>query len=123
MDPTAGTNFPAILPVMGGGFPPYNCLAHYDFGTGAVEKYFPGPMHFVQEPVFLPRSESAAEGDGYLIALVNNYSTMASELHILDTKDFTKAQAVVNLPVRLRAGLHGNWVDGQELKNYRRSEE
>lgn len=49
------------------------------------------------------------------MALVNNYKTMSSELHIVDTKDFEKAQAIVHLPIRLRAGPHGNWVDGQDL--------
>lgn len=69
----------------------------------------------VQEPVFVPRSNDAPEGDGYLMALVNNYATMSSELHVVDTKDFSKARAVVKLNIRLRAGLHGNWVDSREL--------
>jgi carotenoid cleavage dioxygenase-like enzyme len=116
MDPTLGTKFPAILPVIGGGYPPYNSVGHYNMKAKKPTKYFPGPMHFVQEPVFVPRSETAEEGDGFLIFLVNNYQTMSSELHIVDTTDFSKAQAVVDLPVRLRAGLHGNWVDGQDLE-------
>lgn len=115
MDPAAGTDFATIMPVAGGGFPPYNTLAHLDLKTGKLEKYFPGPTHFVQEPIFIPRSSAAIEGDGFLVALVNNYSTMSSELHILDTKNFESVQAVVKLPVRLRHGLHGNWVDAQEL--------
>jgi len=68
----------------------------------------------VQEPVFIPRHGSTEEGDGYLLVLVNNYAAaMSSELHLVDTKDFSKPKAVVLLPVRLRHGLHGNWVDGQ----------
>jgi carotenoid cleavage dioxygenase len=47
---------------------------------------------------------------------VNNYELMTSELHLVDTRDFSKPQAIVLLPIRLRAGLHGNWVDGQELE-------
>lgn len=115
MDPKLGTNFPAIAPVMGGGHAPYNALGHIDLQTREVRKYFPGPTHLCQEPVFIPRSAGAPEGDGWLMALVNNYATMASELHIVDTKDFTKACAIIYLPIRLRAGLHGNWVDAQEL--------
>jgi carotenoid cleavage dioxygenase-like enzyme len=46
---------------------------------------------------------------------VNNYSNMLSELHIVDTTDFEKPCAIVSLPVRLRPGLHGNWVDAQDL--------
>ncbi|KAH8586910.1 putative lignostilbene dioxygenase [Bisporella sp. PMI_857] len=115
MDMTAPTNWPAILPVMGGGFPPYNSFGHLNLKTKVFEKYFPGPTHFTQEPVFVPRSEQADEGDGYLMALVNNYETMSSELHIIDTRDFSKARAIVYLPVRLRPGLHGNWVDAKDM--------
>ncbi|KAI1450435.1 carotenoid oxygenase [Annulohypoxylon stygium] len=115
MVPQLGTNFAAIAPVLGGGYPLYNALGHLDHETGKLETYFPGPTHMVQEPVFVPRSEGAPEGDGFLIALVNNYATMSSELHIVDTQNFTVAKAVVLLNLRLRAGLHGNWVDSKEL--------
>ncbi|KAK3896971.1 carotenoid oxygenase [Staphylotrichum tortipilum] len=116
MDPSLGTDFPAIAPQLGGGYPLYNSLAHLDLETRKTEVYFPGRTHMVQEPVFIPRRGSSEEGDGYLLALVNNYSSMGSELHLLDTKDFTKAKAVILLPVRLRQGLHGNWVDSEDLK-------
>lgn len=111
MDPSRGTDFGRIAPVMGGGYPPYNCIAHIDHRSGKTDVYFPGTTHLVQEPVFIPRANSTREGDGYLMALVNNYSTMLSELHILDSSDLTKAKAVVLLPLRLRPGLHGNWVE------------
>ena len=115
MDPSLGTDFATISPKLGGGYPLYNSLAHVDVKTGETQVYFPGRTHMVQEPVFIPRKGSEVEGDGYLLALVNNYDTMSSELHLLDTKDFTKAQAVILLPIRLRHGLHGNWVDARDL--------
>ncbi|KAK5412239.1 transcriptional regulatory protein rco1 [Exophiala xenobiotica] len=115
MDKAAGTNWPAIAPVMGGGSPPYNSIGHLNAQTGQLEKYFAGPTTLLQEPIFIPRSDASDEGDGFVVALVNNYATMSSELHILDTKNFQKPQAIVYLPVRLRPGLHGNWVDGQDL--------
>ncbi len=113
MDPALGTNFPAIAPNLGGGYPLYNALAHLDLVTRKTDVYFPGRTHMVQEPVFIPRHGSDEEGDGYLLVLVNNYAAMSSELHLVDTRDFTKVQAVILLPVRLRHGLHGNWVDGE----------
>ena len=115
MAPELGTDFAAIAPALGGGYPLYNSLGHLDHETGRLDVYFPGPTHMVQEPVFVPRSDDAPEADGFLMALVNNYSTMSSELHILDTRDFSVARAVVKLNLRLRAGLHGNWVDSREL--------
>lgn len=115
MDPSFGTDFPAIGPVLGGGYPLYNSLGHLDMETGRTEVYFPGPTHMVQEPVFIPRKGSMDEGDGYLLALVNNYASMSSELHLLDTRDFTQVLAKVLLPLRLRHGLHGNWVDAANI--------
>ncbi|KAJ0361554.1 hypothetical protein COL26b_013678 [Colletotrichum chrysophilum] len=116
MDPSLGTDFAAIMPVLGGGHPLYNALGHLDHETGKLEVYYPGSTHMVQEPVFVPRGEDAAEGDGFLVVLVNNYKTMSSELHVIDTRKFTEAAAVVKVPMRLRAGLHGNWVDAKELR-------
>ena len=119
MSPDLATDFAAILPNLGGGHPLYNALGHLDHNTGKLETYFPGPIHMVQEPVFVPRSDDAPEGDGFLIALVNNYATMSSELHILDTCNFSTVQAVVKLNLRLRHGLHGNWVDAKEFEGQR----
>ncbi|KAK4442232.1 putative lignostilbene dioxygenase [Podospora aff. communis PSN243] len=118
MDPALGTDFGAIAPKLGGGYPLYNSLAHFDAQTGKTEVYFPGRTHMVQEPVFIPKKGSEVEGDGYLLALVNNYDTMGSELHLLDTTEgkFGECLAKVVLPVRLRHGLHGNWVDANNVK-------
>ncbi|KKY27825.1 putative lignostilbene dioxygenase [Diplodia seriata] len=117
LDHSLGTDFAAIAPVMGGGAPVYNAVARVDVRTGAATVYFPGLTHAVQEPVYIPRKdETAEEGDGYVMFLVNNYAEMGSELHLLDTRDFERAKAVVKLPLRLRPGLHGNWVPGQELE-------
>ncbi|CRL22258.1 Carotenoid oxygenase [Penicillium camemberti] len=116
MNPALGTDFPTIMPQLGGGYPLYNALAHLNIETGVTEIYFPGKTHMVQEPVFIPRRGSSIEGDGYVMALVNNYVSMCSELHLLDTREFTRAQAVILMPLRLRQGLHGNWVEGDDLQ-------
>jgi carotenoid cleavage dioxygenase len=50
------------------------------------------------------------------MALVNRYETMTSDIVILDTQNWQKPVAEIKLPVRLRAGLHGNWVDSRDLK-------
>ncbi|PKY05676.1 carotenoid oxygenase [Aspergillus campestris IBT 28561] len=115
MNPALGTDFPDIMPQLGGGYPLYNALAHLNVETGVTEIYFPGKTHMVQEPIFIPRRGPTAEGDGYVMALVKNYVSMCSELHLLDTREFTKAKAVILLPLRLRQGLHGNWVEGDDL--------
>lgn len=114
MDPSLGTDFLTSLPRMGVGLPPYNCLAHLDYRSSKVEKYFPGRTNLVQETIFIPRQgEGASEGDGWVIALVYDWASMSSELHIVDTRNFDAPQAIINLPIRLRAGLHENWVGAQ----------
>ncbi|KAI6265587.1 hypothetical protein MCOR27_011352 [Pyricularia oryzae] len=115
-DPALPTDMAAIMRLGGGGHPMYNCIGHLDYATGRLDRYFPGSTHLVQEPVVVPRSRDAPEGDGWVVVLVNNYANMSSELHIVDTRDFSQAQAIVYLPVRLRAGLHGNWVDAADIE-------
>lgn len=58
--------------------------------------------HF-QEPVFIPRSKDAPEGDGWLMSLAKRYDTNLSEIVVLDTKHFEGPPvAVVRLPLALR---------------------
>lgn len=49
MSPELGTDFERIGPRLGGGFPLYNSLAHFDSLIGKTEVYFPGETHLVQE--------------------------------------------------------------------------
>jgi carotenoid cleavage dioxygenase-like enzyme len=67
----------------------------------------------------VPRTGSVAEGDGYLMALVNRYDEMRSDLLILDAADIAgEPIATLALPLRLRNGLHGTWVDADQLRTY-----
>lgn len=68
--------------------------------------------------MFIPRCATAEEGDGYFMALVNDYESMNSELVILDTRNFSQPVALVKLPVRLRQGLHGNWVGAADADGH-----
>lgn len=101
-----------------GGHPLANGLGYINTGTKEYVKYFAGPHKLSQECVFLPRSQHAKEGDGYVMLLLNNYEEMCSELVILDTKDFKKEIALIKLPIRLRQGLHGNWVDAADVDGH-----
>ncbi|KAF2179970.1 isoeugenol monooxygenase [Zopfia rhizophila CBS 207.26] len=93
-----------------------NALAKVDCQTGKAEICHVGPDTIVQEPVFAPRSKDAVEGDGFVICLVNRLDKMASDLIVVDTRSFADGpMAVVNLPFRLRQGLHGNWVDASDM--------
>jgi carotenoid cleavage dioxygenase len=86
-------------------------LVCHDFERGtSVERSF-GRDASVGEAVFVPRAADAAEDDGWLLALVHSSAAGTSALHILNAADPTgEPQAVVELPQRVPAGFHGNWV-------------
>ncbi|OCT49459.1 Lignostilbene-alpha,beta-dioxygenase isozyme III [Cladophialophora carrionii] len=110
-----GTDWSLVGRRIGGGFPPFNAIYKKDLQTGKLETYYNGPYRLFQEPVFIPRHVKSPEGDGYLVALTMNYEDMISELVILDTQDLSKHVAMCRLPLRLRMGIHGNWVDDTDV--------
>jgi carotenoid cleavage dioxygenase len=97
----------------GGGLfgPAFNTIARYDFKTGERRCYALEGNSTAQEAVFVPRHDQAAEGDGYLISLVNRYDTMLNDLLVLDAMRLEDGPiASIKLPLRLRNAIHGNWV-------------
>ncbi|HEY4174116.1 MAG TPA: carotenoid oxygenase family protein [Rhodopila sp.] len=67
----------------------------------------------ISEPVFVPRTPSAAEGDGHLLAVAWRANECRSDLLILDTTAIERGPvATVPLPYRVPFGFHGNWVAG-----------
>lgn len=62
------------------------------------------------EPVFVPRSDDAPEGDGWVIFWCDSPGVPKGEIVILDTNDFTKPVALVKLPFAMRNQVHGNWI-------------
>lgn len=88
----------------------FNTLGHLDMERGTAELWWPGDTSAVQEPVFVPRSPDAPEGDGYVLAMVNRHAENRSDMVVLDTDRFEDGPiATVRLPVRLKNNLHGTW--------------
>jgi len=63
-----------------------NTIAHLDFASGKQSVWWAGPQTIVQEPCFIPRSAAAAEGDGYLVAVLDNMVTNYSDLALFDAR-------------------------------------
>ena len=79
--------------------------------TDAPKVHDFGPGHASLEPVFVPRSGATDEDDGYIMSYVYNGERNSSEVVILSAQDFTgQPLAVVELPVRVPFGFHGNWI-------------
>lgn len=92
----------------------FNLLTHFNLRTGASDSWFAGDSECFQEPIFVPRSADAAEGDGYVIALLNHIADYASELVVLDANDMAAGPvARVKIPLRMRMSLHGSWAPAE----------
>jgi carotenoid cleavage dioxygenase len=88
-------------------------LLRHDLRTMRTDVHAFGPGHETGDPVFVPRSAQAPEGDGWLLSLVHDTATDRSDLHVIDTADFTGPPvAIVHLPVRVPNGLRSAWVAG-----------
>ncbi|HEX4433846.1 MAG TPA: carotenoid oxygenase family protein [Acidimicrobiales bacterium] len=86
-------------------------LLRHDFDRGTSEARSFGRGTSLGEAVFVPRQEGAGESDGWLLLLVHSAETDTSALHILNADDLSgEPEAVIELPQRVPAGFHGNWV-------------
>ena len=86
-------------------------LFKHDVENGGTETHEFGVNRHPGEFVFIPRSENAAEDEGWLMGLVVDMNDEHSELVILNADDFSgEPQAVIHIPHRIPPGFHGNWV-------------
>ncbi len=89
----------------------FDAIVHHDFEQDARALYALPGDDSTGEPVFVPRSPDADEGDGYLIAVVYRAQDNRSDLAIFDATDVTQGPiACAELPHRVPYGFHGNWM-------------
>jgi carotenoid cleavage dioxygenase len=107
-DPSKPYNAEKAGPIMGFFF---NSFVHLDMATGKTRSWFAGDTSSTQEPVFAPKSATAAEGEGYVMGVVNRRAEHRSDLVVFDAQRIDEGPiATVKIPVRLKFGIHGNWV-------------
>ena len=88
----------------------FNQVARVDHHTGSVEVYDVGAGCAVSEPIFVPKSAAAAEGEGYLLAYVYDAGRQASHLIVLDAQNVSAGTlATADLNHRIPFGFQGNW--------------
>lgn len=90
-------------------------IYRYDLDTGERQAHDFGPNRVPGEFVFVPRSASAQEGDGWVMGYVIDKANETTDLVILDASDMTRPPvAAVHIPHRIPPGFHGNWLaDGE----------
>ncbi|HTR85497.1 MAG TPA: carotenoid oxygenase family protein [Reyranella sp.] len=95
------------------GEPRSDGLTHYDLKTGQSTSWQAAEGDKFGEPIFVPRSESAAEGDGWLLSVVFRAAEGRSDLAVFEATDLARGPvALAHLSSRVPAGFHGNWRPG-----------
>jgi carotenoid cleavage dioxygenase len=98
---------------MRGGAEVSTSVIKHDLDSGVATAHDLGPGRSAGEFVFVPADGATSEDDGWLMGYVNDATTDTSELVILDATDVAADPVgVVEIPTRIPAGFHGNWVPG-----------
>jgi len=85
-------------------------LAAYANG-GRRSAWFLPESDGTSEPVFVPRSKDAPEGEGWLLAVLWRGNEGRSDLAVFEASAIERGPlATVELPCRVPYGFHGNWV-------------
>ena len=98
---------------MSPGSAPYGgrSLLRHNLPSGTTEIHDFGPDEEAADPVFIPRSPEAQEGDGWVMTLVRDAGSGMSKLVVLDTASFSgDPVAVVWLPPTGPRGFHSTWL-------------
>jgi len=86
-------------------------LYKHDLEAGTREVHEFGEGRYPGEFVFVPRSDDAPEGDGWMVGLVIDLPHETTDLVILDATRFAEPPvASIRIPHRVPPGFHGNWV-------------
>jgi carotenoid cleavage dioxygenase len=86
-------------------------LVHVDGDGSRRAQYLLPPGDTIGEPVFVARNDDAAEGDGWILAVVWRGRENRSDLAVFNATDIASGPiALVQLGHRIPDGFHGNWV-------------
>jgi carotenoid cleavage dioxygenase len=96
-----------------GGGVSFDSLAHVDLATGRRTIYEFPEGDYAGEPVFVPRSAGADEGDGWIVSLIYRGCEDKSDFVVFDAQDLAAGPiATARIPRRVPFGFHGNWRGG-----------
>lgn len=86
-------------------------VASSNHRSGAVDSFDFGLRHLVEEPIFVPRPGSSAEGDGWVVATSLNLDARTTELHAFDARHIGRGPlATWRADVALPLTFHGTFV-------------
>ncbi|MBB5959498.1 carotenoid cleavage dioxygenase [Saccharothrix tamanrassetensis] len=106
------TRFGYAVAFPGSGHEGYS-IVKYDNVSGSRQLAPMGERRMPGEAVFVPSGQG--EDEGYLLTIVSDLARDTSELLVLDATDIRRDPvAVVELPRRVPAGIHGSWIPDSE---------
>lgn len=89
-----------------------NVIVKIDRTNDSQSNHTFAPGLIAGEPIFVPRSDSAGEDEGWLLTVVYNGVEHRTELHILDASQVElPATAIAVLPGHHFPGFHGSFTD------------
>jgi carotenoid cleavage dioxygenase-like enzyme len=81
-----------------------------DLASGETHRFDFGSDIVVEEPLFIPASDRAQEGEGWLVHTALNKRARASELHVFDARRVDDGPVGSwRLPYANPYGFHGCW--------------
>jgi len=90
----------------------YDSIVHFNVKTNEKRIHHFGKGSYPLEPIFVPRSKEAEEGDGFLLSYVYREALNRSDLVILYAQHVDQEPvAIIQLPHRVPFGFHGCWVE------------
>mgnify|MGYP001418654134 CR=1 FL=1 len=91
----------------------FDGVIKYDLEANRSVAHAYGEGRVGAETVFVPRPGGVDEDDGWIVTFVIDATSGASELVVIDARDFTRPPiAKVQLPRRVPFGFHAHWVPG-----------
>ena len=87
----------------------YNAIVHFNVSTNKADMYA-FESGYVSEPMFVPKSDAAAEGEGYLLTCVYDIDTNMSDLCVFDAQKISAGPlAKAKVSHRVPVCFHGAW--------------
>lgn len=90
---------------------PLQAILKVDLQTGKQDLHSFAPRGFIGEPVFIPKPNSEAEDDGWVVVIVFDAASDRSDVVILDAANLAAPPvATLHLKHHIPYGLHGNFT-------------
>jgi carotenoid cleavage dioxygenase len=91
-------------------------LRKHDLVGSNTTRHDVGPGRAAGEPVFVASESDTGEDAGWVLSVVYDAGSNASDVIVVDATSFEAAPvATIHLPRRVPFGFHGSWIPGASL--------